>query len=191
MQTKTVEQLLKSGRISSEQRNELIEEYLFAPQGLSALFELCYHDDQHLAFQAAWVFDGVLRRNHLLLIPHWERFLSRLESVRNESVLRSFAKICELVTEARWKKNSRPWTELLSKDHCETLTQSLFDWLISDQKVAVKVFAMTSLFHLGNKLPWIDEELAAVIENQMPESSAGFKNRGAKILKALRKRKSV
>lgn len=191
MQTKTVEQLLKTGRITSEQRNELIEGYLFAPEGLSDLFELCYDEDQHAAFQAAWILDGVLRKNLLLLIPYWETFLSRLESVHNPSVLRSFAKICELVTEARWKKKSQPWKDLIRTEHCQTLTQSLFDWLISDQKVAVKVFAMTGLFHLGNSLPWIDEELAAVIQNQIPESSAGFRSRGGKILKALHKRKAA
>ena len=166
----------------------MIQGLLHQPDSLGEVLELCYAQETQMAFQAAWILDGVLRQNNLLLLPYWNSFVTRLGSVRNESVIRSFAKICELVTEARWKKKSALWIKTITPIHCELLTEVLYDWLIGEQKVAVKVFAMTSLFHLGNKLHWIDEELIAVIENQIPGSSAGFRNRGAKILKALRQR---
>ena len=61
-----------------------------------------------------------------------------------------------------------------------------FDWLIEEHKVATKVFAMTSLFYLGEKYAWIRPELRSVIELQMPTATAGFKNRGGKILLGLK-----
>ena len=148
-------------------------------------------EEEQAAFQAAWILDGVLRKNDELLIPLWDRFTAQLAHTTNPSVLRSFAKICELVCMARWKSHSPAWKKTITEDHCELLTQSLFDWLIGPQKVAVKVFAMTSLYYLGEAVPWINHELTAVIESQLPGSSAGFKNRGQKTLKALLKRKQA
>jgi hypothetical protein len=184
----SLEILLKSQRLSALGRDEQVRYYLNHPQELKMVLELCYSNDQHTAFQAAWILDGVLRKNDELLIPIWEQFTSQLSKTTNPSVLRSFAKICELVCTARWKSRSQAWIETINDTHCELLTQNLFDWLIGPQKVAVKVFAMTSLYYLGEAVPWINGELAAVIESQLPGSSAGFKNRGQKTLAALHKR---
>jgi hypothetical protein len=49
----------------------------------------------------------------------------------------------------------------------------------------VKVFGMTVLANLCEKLPELKNELRIIIEDQMPYGSAGFKSRGSKILKKL------
>lgn len=191
MANNSLEILLKSQRLSAFSRDEQVRYHLNHPQELKTVLELCYLEEEQAAFQAAWILDGVLRKNDELLIPLWDRFTAQLAHTTNPSVLRSFAKICELVCMARWKSHSPAWKKTITEDHCELLTQSLFDWLIGPQKVAVKVFAMTSLYYLGEAVPWINDELAAVIESQLPGSSAGFKNRGQKTLKALLKRKQA
>lgn len=191
MANNNLEILLKSQRLSALSRDEQVHYYLNHPQELKTVLDLCYSKEEHVAFQAAWILDGVLRKNDELLIPLWDRFTAQLAFTTNPSVLRSFAKICELVCTARWKSHSSVWTMAITENHRELLTQNLFDWLIGSQKVAVKVFAMTSLYYLGEAVPWINDELAAVIENQLPGSSAGFKNRGQKTLQALLKRKQT
>jgi len=186
----TLEKTLISGRITAETRLELIQDFLNQPEALPSLLEMCYHVDSKAAFQAAWIFDGVLRLNTELLLPLWDRFVTQLEQTKNPSVLRSFAKICELVCIRRWKEQHPLWKKAIKEEHLELLAQNLFDWLIGPQKVAVKVFAMTGLYYLGEDVPWVNTELAAVIENQLPGSSAGFQNRGKKTIAALRKRKA-
>jgi hypothetical protein len=58
-----------------------------------------------------------------------------------------------------------------------------------EEPIAVKVFAMTVLFNLCKLYPELKNELRLVIEAQLPYGSTGFKNRGEKIVKSLKKGK--
>ena len=69
------------------------------------------------------------------------------------------------------------WEDCLN--HCFKYLES------GDEPVAIKVFSMTILYNLSNKIPEIKNELKILIENQLPFSSAGYKSRGSKILKKL------
>lgn len=63
-----------------------------------------------------------------------------------------------------------------------------FNFLNSGKEpIAVKANGMTVLFNIVKKYPDLKEELRITIEEQMPFGSTGFKNRGSKILKALKK----
>jgi hypothetical protein len=53
--------------------------------------------------------------------------------------------------------------------------------------IAIKVFSMTVLFNISKNVPEFRDELAIIIEDQMPYGSAGFKSRGKKTLKGLSK----
>ncbi|MEN1786069.1 MAG: hypothetical protein AAGF77_13140 [Bacteroidota bacterium] len=70
--------------------------------------------------------------------------------------------------------------------HLEGIATVCFDWFIGEYKVATKVFAMTSLFYLGATFDWIRPELKAILTEKIAYGSAGFQNRGAKILEKLR-----
>ena len=66
--------------------------------------------------------------------------------------------------------------------------EQLFEWLLDPKvKVAPKVFAMSALADLAKKYPELAFELRTIIEEQMPEGSAGYKSRGRKVLKQLDK----
>lgn len=80
-------------------------------------------------------------------------------------------------------------------DHHPTLTEDLrghlvdvaFNLLLSPKEpVAVKVHAMQVLFDYCQSEPELLEELRLIIEEQLPNATAGFKSRGKKILKAIR-----
>lgn len=53
------------------------------------------------------------------------------------------------------------------------------------ETLAVKVFAMTVLGNLAKQYPEIKTKLKLLIEEQLPNQTAGFKSRGKKILKQL------
>jgi hypothetical protein len=55
------------------------------------------------------------------------------------------------------------------------------------ESVAVKVHAMEILYRMSCREPDLKKELAETIEWRMEEESAGFRNRGMKILKRLYK----
>ena len=63
-----------------------------------------------------------------------------------------------------------------------------FSFLNSCQEpVAIRAHSMTILYNIVKKYPELKEELKVSIEDQIPYGSAGIKNRGNKILKALEK----
>ncbi|MBI3218752.1 MAG: hypothetical protein HYZ44_04515 [Bacteroidetes bacterium] len=66
------------------------------------------------------------------------------------------------------------------------VTDLCFSFLTSHQEpIAVKVFAMTVLANIAMENSELKNELIPIIEDQMPFGSAGFRNRGAKVLKRL------
>jgi hypothetical protein len=63
-----------------------------------------------------------------------------------------------------------------------------FDFVVSKkQPIAVRVFSMTVLYNIAREEPGLANELKIVIEDQIEYSSAGFRSRGSKILKGLKK----
>ncbi len=54
-----------------------------------------------------------------------------------------------------------------------------------DEPIAVKAFSMTVLGNIAVENIELKNELIPIIEDQMPFGSAGFRNRGAKVLKQL------
>jgi hypothetical protein len=67
------------------------------------------------------------------------------------------------------------------------MTECCFDWLISKQKVACKVFGMTALFYLGTEFDWIHPELKAIISENIHENSPAYRARGKHVLKKISK----
>ncbi len=61
-----------------------------------------------------------------------------------------------------------------------------FDLLASaKEEIAVKVFSMTVLANIARSEPDLKREICLLVEQQMPNGSAGFRSRGRKVLKRL------
>jgi len=73
----------------------------------------------------------------------------------------------------------------LQNEHLEKIIEAGFIWMITDQKIAVQAYTMQTLFLLGTKFDWIHNELAIIIEKNIPTGSTGYKNRGRKVLRAI------
>lgn len=150
-------------------------------QRISELLSYCKMYDDSIAYKAAWTLEMVCIADLTLLYPHLDIFFDLLPKSYQDQAVRPFGKICEMLCEAYYKKKSAP----LKKEHRERITEVCFDWLISNQKVACKAYAMQCLFYLGTEFDWIYPELKIILEKDFTSEKPAFKARARHILKKL------
>ncbi len=177
---------LNTGRINKPDVDQIVPRIIASPEVLPTLLREVFVHDVEDNFMASWVFDHVMRKKLVLVLPILDDFMDGLDQLQSESSIRPMAHICQMLTEAYFKKKTPLFREQISASHLERMATICFDWLIEDHKVATKVFAMTSLFFLGERFDWIRPELKSVLEQNFSSGSAGFQNRGAKILDKLK-----
>ncbi len=74
------------------------------------------------------------------------------------------------------------------EEYMGTLADACFGYLADPKEaVAIKAFIMSVLYNITKNYPDMKNELKLLIEGQLDTGSAGFINRGNKILKALDK----
>ena len=115
-----------------------------------------------------------------LVWPQIAPILPRLQEMDRESSLRPLSKMLAHTAEHRQ----------LDENQQRQLIELCFAWLIGNHKVATKAHAMTALFHLGRKTPWIHRELMLTLEHNYHGETKGYQARARKIfagIKGLRK----
>ena len=152
------------------------------PEYFEELLNYCFTDDKVLAKKATWVLEFVCREQLILLYPHLDYFFNHLPKAQGDGALRAVGLICELLALQYYKKKDTALQRLFTGKHKETMIECCFDWLITNQKVACQARAMLALYWLGTEIDWIHAELATILRQNMHSGSAGYKNRGQKIL---------
>ena len=137
--------------------------------------------DRELITKSAYAIDQALRMNIVVLIPYKMLFFEALRKLQRDTEKRIFAKIIELISGAHLE-NKFP----LHPGERKLLIEQAFEWLINDEKVAVKVFAMQCLYNLRNAQNSIIPELTAQLEQQFSEAGPAFQSRARHILKKLK-----
>jgi hypothetical protein len=133
-------------------------------------------------FKACWILELVLEKNLGLISPKLGDFCDSLLLWTNDSALRSVAKICQICAN-HLKKNP----EFLTETQMKQITEACFQWLISDEKVAVKAYAIRALFQLGKTQSWIYPELIPVLQHGFSIHSAAYKAVAKEVLSKLNK----
>jgi hypothetical protein len=106
-----------------------------------------------------------------LFQPFCSMVIRELRNKHTEGVIRNFLKI---IAEVPLKLSNRDKSILINL---------CFDYLVSKEyPVAIHVFSMQVLFNLSRELPEIGEELFRILEEQLPEASAGYRSRARRIL---------
>ncbi len=165
---------------------EVLANYILEnPHCFGPLLDTCLQIDVAISYKAAWVLEMVCLENLDILFPHLERFLENLPKVYKPQAVRPMAKICEELTLSYYSKQESSIQFVLSIKQREQLTEICFDWLITDQKVAVKAYAMQCLFLLGKEFQWIHPELKIILDKDYHEEQPAFKARARHILKKL------
>ena len=127
-------------------------------------------DTQH----AAWAMTHILEIRPDLGTPYLKEMVDTLDKPVHDAVIRAitrYLQTCNLPEELY----DDIW------NNCSKLLMS------ARTSIAPKVFAMTVLARIVEIWPELSGELKFMIDEQMPFGSAGFRNRGKKILMKLEK----
>ncbi len=178
---------LNSGRLSKDGVNRLVYDLEGLPQLTGALLQEVFLQDKTDSFNASWVFDNLMRKKLVYLLPHLDVFVNGLSNLTNESGIRPMAHVCELLCEAYFKKQDATFVHNITAEHLEGIMTVCFDWFIGQHKVAAKVFAMSSLYYLGTQFDWVHPELKLILEDTITQGSIGYQNRAKKTLHKLAK----
>lgn len=153
------------------------------PYALDILFMV---DDEH-SNRAGWLCEFVCKQELSILYPYLDHFTETMGTVYQDSALRPVAKITEYLTLAYYKKKDPLARKSLRPNHKKRLVETGFDWMITEQKVAVKAYTMTSLFWLGTEIEWVHPELHRIMEDGYATGSAAYKARCRHTFEAIRK----
>lgn len=170
-----------------EKRQFYAQKVIENPELITNLLEILFLVDDNISCKAAWVLEYVCNKNLELIIPHLNAFTTDMQKVHFDSAIRPVAKICELLVKAYYNKNPNLVKESLKSNHLERIIEVCFDYMIRDEKVAPKAFAMNTLYHLGHDYNWIHPELKIILERDFNNQSAGFKARAKHIIKKMNK----
>ena len=168
-----------------ESRIKLAARFIQHPDQIPDLLKITFLDEHPVSNKASWVLDMVLREKPELLLPHLDYFCKNLGKVKLDGVVRSVAKISEMLVLNCLKSKDPGLFEHISKENLEAIASACFDWLITEQKVAPQAYAMTSLYYLGIRFPWIHEELSQLLLQNYSDGSAGYQARARKVLHKL------
>jgi hypothetical protein len=120
------------------------------------------------------------------MIPYLNNFTENIHKVHLDSAVRPVAKVCEYLVTAYYSKSENAIQTALNSEHKERIIEACFDWMINDEKIAPKAYAMNTLYLLGNDTDWIHPELKLILERDYQMQSSGFKARARHILKKIK-----
>jgi hypothetical protein len=151
---------------------------------LNKLIDITFHSDTQVGFRAAWLLDTTILAEPEQYVNNLEYFVQRMGDVTNASCKRHYTRILMHLTSPEAPKEIK--AKLAAID-MEIVVEQCFDWLIDPKvKVAVKVFAADTLFHLCDRYDWIKEELANQVQFMLRDAGPAIQSRGKKLLAAIR-----
>ena len=183
---RTLEQILNSVRNAKRvYRDQGAEAILRQPELLPFLIDYLYSNNKTRSIRSAWVLELVCLFEIRLLLPYRSAFTSRLSTLEQESAIRPVSKICALIS----KHHAEHHYDQEFKDTTWKIDiiEASFEWLTGEHKIAAQVFAMESLFLLGQNSDWILDELYSILDKEYPDSSAGYQSRARKIMDKISK----
>jgi hypothetical protein len=152
------------------------------------LLKIAFEINNKTSIKAAWILELVCNKKLDLLAPHLTYFTENISKVQFESAIRAISKICQFLAKAYTSTQKSKIQAAIKTAHIEKMIEAGFDWLISDQKVAVKAYSMEQLYLFGKNIDWVHEELQLIIEQNIIRESCGYKARGKKILSWINKK---
>lgn len=148
---------------------------------------ICFENKNPDHYKACWVMELIAYEKLNWLQKYLNLICSKSKILTNESAIRPLSKVIFLLLEAHYKtsKNEIHFTE----NQRQELIELNFDWLITDTKVASKVYAMRSLQLLGKEYDWIHPELQTILAKDFSNHTAAYKAVSKHILKKINHQK--
>ncbi|REH52286.1 hypothetical protein C7448_10318 [Tenacibaculum gallaicum] len=172
-------------------RNNAANIVLTQPELVKYLVDITFDIDNKLSIKAAWVLEWICTHNGIEHItPFLAIFTKNISRVHFDSAVRPCAKICEHLATAFTSKTTNKIKKQLTETDIDLIIETGFDWLITDQKIAVKAYTMSTLYLFGLQKNWVLPELEHLIRTKIIHESKGCKARGKKILELIEKQKN-
>ena len=160
------------------------------PELIAPLLEILFTVDDKISCRAAWVFEFMCSKQIEEILPYLDTYTENMGRVYLDSAVRPIAKVSELIIKSYSSKTDNLIKQHLSPIHIDRIVEACFDWMISNQKVAVKAYSMQTLYLLGKSIDWIHPELLIILERDFSSQSAAFRARARHIIGLLKKEKS-
>lgn len=188
MLPKDLEEKLMEVDRSQMQRQQLVSWILRnRPHYVRETLQWCFNEQSDYLVKACWILEDVCERRPEIFYKYMYLFFEQLANIKNDTALRSCAKICKMLCFDHYMRRYSLFRSVLNEKEKIIMAECCFDWLITDQKVACQAPAMDALHFLGTDKvgAWIHSELKAVLLRDSPNKSAGYQARARKILKKL------
>ena len=173
---------ISSLRVHRENAADIVLNHL---ELIPDLLDFMFQTDNKISIKAAWVLEFVCKEELNVIIPYLDTFTKHIGMVYFDSAVRPVVKICELLITEHYSKKDNTFKTALTALHKERITETCFDVMISDHKIAPKAYSMQALFLLGTEIDWIYPELTTILQRDFHIQSAGFKARAKRILKQI------
>lgn len=160
---------------SKEQANKIAFWAINSNDNLEKLIAVFLSDNYRVTQRAAWPL-GIIGEKYFALIKPYLGVLIKNLTKENlhDAVKRNTVRFLQDVE--------------IPEKYMGTLTDVCMGYLANPKEaVAIKAFSMSVLLNITKKHPDLKNELKLLIEDQLDDGTAGIKNRGAKVLKALDK----
>ena len=153
---------------------DLIKEWVGTDKDRFALLVHLFLENEYRISQRAAMVLGHIHDSHpFLLQPFLPQIIKHLRQPGiHDAVKRNIVRILQNVE--------------IPEEHYGEVADVCFTWLEDPNiAVAIRVFSMTVLWNVCQKVPELMPELKATIEDWLDYGSAGFKSRGNKVLKMI------
>lgn len=169
-------------------RDKAANTVLSEPKLIKYLVDLTFDVNNKLSIKAAWVLEWICTHHGIEhILPYLDSFATNISTVYFDSAVRPCAKICEHLANAFTSKKDNKTKTTLTKKHIDAIIETGFDWLITDQKIAVRAYTMNFLYLFGLQKDWVHPELQHLISSKIIHESKGCKARGKYILELINK----
>jgi hypothetical protein len=152
---------------------------------LEDLIAVSFSVDNKIHIRACCILEKALELQLDLISPHLDSVCDKIAWLKNDSAVRSISRFIMLMVQDNTRKSNQN-QNYLTENQLQKITENCFDWLISDLKIASKVYAMYTLYELGKTQDWIFPELKTILEQDTAKHSAGYKAAARETLKKLR-----
>lgn len=147
------------------------------PQYLSLLVDIAFTISDKNHYKACWILELVCEEKLILFKPFLDQFCEVISKYENHSAIRSISKICMFLSQNK--------SIILSNNQEEKIIETCLDWLIQDEKVASKAYAIRALFNFSAKYLWLKETLKSILEQDYNLHSPAYKAVAKEILRKL------
>lgn len=169
---------LNSSNARTENRNNLRDFILENPQFLNSLVAFSTDLNNKNHYKGVWIIEMIAEKQTEMLLPYIDTICETVSKYKTDSAIRGMSRVVFFIG------TSKKIT--LTEIQEEKLIEISLDWLIRDERVACKVYAMQTLCHFGEKHNWINDELKLIINKDYLNQSAGYKVVARKVLAMIK-----